>query len=113
MAGSVYELLYNDLAVTVSYLAAYQQAGRAVYVGSYRENRVVGAELHMLRHPGLQEMLQDIWGDVLCLETRWTMLQHFKQSQYLLTQLNPAQFSLLLFTAFVAEPSHVKPGTIQ
>lgn len=61
-------LLNNGL--TILYLAAYHEVGRAVCVGSYGENGIVEAVLHVLRHPGLQETLQDVRADVLFLETR-------------------------------------------
>lgn len=51
------------------YLAAYHQVGGAVCVGSYRENGVVETVLHVLRHPGLQKMPQDVRCDVLFLKT--------------------------------------------
>lgn len=56
--------------ITALYLAAYHQVGETVHVGSYRENRVVDAVLHVLRHPGLQKMLQDVRSDVLLLKDK-------------------------------------------
>ena len=61
-------LLNSDL--TILHLAAYHEAGRAVCVGSYGENGIVETVLHVLRHPGLQETLQDVRADVLFLKTR-------------------------------------------
>lgn len=51
------------------YLAADHQVGRAICVGSYRENRVLTAVLHVFGHSGLKEMLKDNGGDVLILKT--------------------------------------------
>lgn len=52
------------------YLAADHKVGRSICVGSYRENRVLTAVLHVLGHSGLEEMLKDIGSDVLILKTK-------------------------------------------
>lgn len=55
------------------YLAADEQIGRTVCVGCDGENRVLEAALGMLRHPGLQEALQEVSGDVLALHIKGRM----------------------------------------
>lgn len=55
----------TGLSKVVSYLAAYHQGGGAVCAGRCRENRDLAAVFHVLRHPGLKEMLKDVRSDAV------------------------------------------------